>query len=107
MSFVLLKADPRDTDVTMCQGCRVRRASDVHHMEHKAMGGRKGAAKVHSERPENKIALCRVCHAADHGLRVTDADGFWCGICPRVRQCRVGAKIALLPYHHLTPLWQP
>jgi hypothetical protein len=100
---LLVDADPR-YDSAMCQGCRVRRASDVHHMEHKGTGGRKGAAKVHSERPENKIALCRVCHAADHGLRVTEADGFWCGICPRVRQCRV-APIPQFGLTHTRDIW--
>jgi hypothetical protein len=106
MSSLIVTVDPR-YDSPMCQGCGVRRAAEVHHMEHKAMGGRKGAAKTHSERAENKIKLCRVCHAADHARKVIESDGFWCGLCPKVRQCRVGAKIAKLPYQHLSPLWNP
>jgi hypothetical protein len=106
MSSLIVTVDPR-YDSPMCQGCGVRRAAEVHHMVHnhmvhKAMGGRKGAAKTHSERAENKIKLCRVCHAADHARKVIESDGFWCGLCPKVRQCRVGAKIAKLPYQHLS-----
>jgi hypothetical protein len=69
------------------------------------MGGRHGAAKVAIERPENKKRLCRVCHVASHGCKVIESDGFWCGLCPRVHECRFGARLADLPLQHMTPLW--
>src|SRR5258708_38324769 len=106
MSSLIVTVDPR-YDSPMCQGCGVRRASDIHHMEHKAMGGRKGAAKTYSERAENKITLCRVCHAADHALKVTESDGFWCGLCPKVRRCRNRATNAHHPPTQLPPLSNP
>lgn len=94
----IIRSDPRfDDDNPMCQGCHVRRASDVHHMQYKGMGGRHGAAKIASESAGNKIKLCRVCHAADHGLKVTESDGFSCALCPRV-QSMILPKSWTVPY---------
>lgn len=98
--------DPRLFDTPLCVGCG-RRATDTHHIRHKAMGGRKGAAREQSERAENKVRLCRVCHAASHGLRVTESDGFWCGLCRRARECRFGARIAGYAFDHLESPWTP
>ncbi len=41
-------------------------AETVHHIQHKKMGGRHGAAKVFSESDENKEAQCTSCLYRHH-----------------------------------------
>lgn len=80
----------------LCEGCGMCRPAHVHHIEHKAMGGRHGAAKIHSERAENKIHLCVVCHEAAH-LIPARLGSFSCAVCPRLTRCYYGAKLNNLP----------
>jgi hypothetical protein len=57
---------------------------------HKGMGGRKGSARTTSEGAANKIRLCHTCHMASHFEHHIDLDGFHCGLCRRLKECRYG-----------------
>lgn len=91
-------------DSVMCQGCHVQRAAHTHHKVFKQMGGRKGAAKIQSEDPSNKIRLCVVCHDATH-LRPSTLNGFSCKVCPNVACCFYGSRLLKRPTAHLNPRW--
>lgn len=75
---------------SLCFGCKLRRAEHIHHREHKAMGGRRGAARTRSEDSSNKVALCAVCHAASHFEHHFTPDGFSCDRCPFLSDCYYG-----------------
>lgn len=64
-----------------CAYCRRPQDLQIHHKEHKAMGGRHGIAKQRSESVKNLILLCDVCHGAQHGERIIKTDGFSCDTC--------------------------
>jgi hypothetical protein len=73
----------------MCQGCGVRLPADVHHIEEKGMGGRKGAAKTAINQAGNLVALCFACHGASHGRREVECErcqetGSWPIAVPRI-----------------------
>lgn len=53
-----------EQDYIACEECGGE-AVDVHHKRHKGMGGTKM-----KYRPEDLIALCRKCHAKEHGIRI-------------------------------------
>jgi hypothetical protein len=89
----------------MCQGCGLRLAADIHHLEYKGMGGRKGAAKVAINQASNLIALCRVCHGASHGRREVEPDGFSCSLCRKRDTCRFGLQVRGKSYTHVPPPW--
>ena len=89
----------------MCQGCGVRRAQHEHHREHKAMGGRHGAAKAFINREENLIDLCEICHMASHLEHGVAADGFECAVCPKLKTCYWGRKTLGFVVTGMTPNW--
>lgn len=52
-------------DVVLCEVC-YRLAVDIHHIDHKGMGGAKD-----KDGHENLIALCRECHLDAHKGKLT------------------------------------
>jgi 5-methylcytosine-specific restriction endonuclease McrA len=54
-----------EQDVIICESCRRTRAVDVHHVQPKGVGGRKGAEVL-----ENLIGLCRLCHNKAHSSQI-------------------------------------
>jgi hypothetical protein len=64
-----------------CQWCGYNGSLEQHHVIPKRMGGRHGKAKAESESPDNLVTLCRVCHAAVHGIRAILVDGHSCESC--------------------------
>jgi hypothetical protein len=87
----------------MCKMCGGRRAGHEHHGEFKKMGGRKGAARLYIERPENRHDICTTCHDAIHEVHSIQTDGFCCDKCPLLQTCFYGSRLLRLPYAHLTP----
>lgn len=70
-----------------CAWCWRPHDLQIHHVDHKGMGGRKGEAKEESEDPDNLALLCLVCHAAAHGERLIASDNFNCDICQAAWAC--------------------
>lgn len=105
----LTEIDPKFLEtaksLSLCQGCGIRRAQHEHHREHKAMGGRKGAAKVAIEERTNKIWLCEICHMASHLEHGIAADGFHCGTCPKLKTCYWGKRTLGHSVQGLSPNW--
>lgn len=57
-------------DVILCEICSIQ-AVDIHHIEAKGMGGRKGDEAIRINRIENLIALCRRCHEKAHAGEIS------------------------------------
>jgi hypothetical protein len=45
-------------------------ATEIHHVVHRGMGGRKGAAKSANDSPDNLVHSCQACHMTEHGITV-------------------------------------
>ena len=86
----------------LCELCGLRLTEHDHHAIFKKMGGRKGAAKVEIERPENHHDVCLVCHDAIH-IRHAIQNGFCCDVCPNLSNCFYGSRLLKLPCEGLTP----
>jgi 5-methylcytosine-specific restriction endonuclease McrA len=57
------------TQPFLCEWCWKSYCADVHHIEEKGMGGRKGA-----DTKENLIAVCRHCHDLAHQSLISKTD---------------------------------
>jgi hypothetical protein len=77
-------------DLPVCDLCHATAGLEMHHKVYRSRGG--------SDRPENLVRLCRVCHAAAHGLAVT-FNGHNCRSCRVLKQhgCHFGEVVTGKP----------
>jgi len=60
VKLYLKAAGISEGETVYCEVCGAV-ATDIHHIQRRGMGGSKTA-----DRPENLMALCRLCHAKAH-----------------------------------------